>query len=115
MRTARRSPRRRALPPPRVWRAYLSPTGADGKPGGNAKDRIGSGPWVNAKGVQVAASVADLHSDNNKLSKENSLNEKGEVNNGRGDQPNRDEILTGRNIAGTAAAAPCSNWTYGSP
>ncbi len=72
----------------RVWRAYLSTTGADGKPGVNAKDRIGTGPWFNAKGVQVAASVADLHSDNNKLSKENSLNEKGEVNNGRGDTPN---------------------------
>src|SRR5829696_4023558 len=58
----------------REWRAYLSTTGADGKPGVNAKDRIGSGPWFNAKGVQVAASVADLHSDTNKLSKENSLN-----------------------------------------
>ena len=58
----------------RVWRAYLSTTAADGKPGVNAKDRIGTGPWFNAKGVQVAASVADLHSDNNKLSKENSLN-----------------------------------------
>ncbi len=46
----------------REWRAYLSTTGADGKPGVNAKDRIGSGPWFNAKGVQVAASVADLHS-----------------------------------------------------
>jgi hypothetical protein len=89
----------------RVWRAYLS-TATE-----HAKDRIGTGPWFNAKGVQVAASVADLHSDNNKLSKENSLNEKGEVNNGRGDQPNRHDILTGSNLDGTAAAATCNNWT----
>ncbi len=97
----------------RVWRAYLSTTAADGKPGVNAKDRIGTGPWFNAKGVQVAASVADLHSDNNKLSKENSLNEKGEVNNGRGDTPNRHDILTGSNLDGTATTATCGNWTNG--
>ena len=97
----------------RVWRAYLSTAGADGKPGVNAKDRIGTGPWFNAKGVQVAANVADLHSDTNKLSKENSLNEKGEVNNGRGDTPNRHDILTGSNLDGTAATASCSNWTNG--
>ena len=97
----------------RVWRAYLSTTAADGKPGVNAKDRIGTGPWFNAKGVQVAASVADLHSDNNKLSKENSLNEKGEVSNGRGDTPNRHDILTGSNLDGTAATATCGNWTNG--
>ena len=89
----------------RVWRAYLS-TATE-----NAKDRIGTGPWFNAKGVQVAASVADLHSDNNKLSKENSLNEKGEVTNGRGDTPNRHDILTGSNADGTAAAGTCNNWT----
>jgi hypothetical protein len=97
----------------RQWRAYLSTTAVDGKPGVNAKDRIGSGPWFNAKGVQVAANVADLHSDNNKLSKENSLNEKGEVNNGRGDTPNRHDIITGSNLDGTAATATCSNWTNG--
>ena len=94
-------------PATRVWRAYLSAAGT------NAKDRIGSGPWFNAKGVQVASSVADLHSDNNKLSKENSLNEKGEVNNGRGDTPNRHDILTGSNLDGTAATATCNNWTNG--
>src|SRR5690606_34258588 len=55
------------------WRAYLSQSAADGKPAVNARDRIGDGPWFNAKGVQVAANVADLHSDNNKLGKENSL------------------------------------------
>ena len=97
----------------REWRAYLSAAAADGKPAVNAKDRIGSGPWFNAKGVQVAANVADLHSDTNKLSKENSLNEKGEVNNGRGDTPNRHDILTGSNLDGTAATATCSNWTNG--
>ena len=95
----------------RVWRAYLSTTGADGKPGVNAKDRIGAGPWFNVKGVQVAASVADLHSDNNKLSKENSLTEKGEVLNGRGDTPNMHDVLTGSNLDGTASTNTCNNWT----
>jgi hypothetical protein len=96
----------------KTWHAYLSTTG----PGGvNARDRIGTGPWYNAKGVQVAASVADLHSDNNKLSKENSLNEKGEVVNGRGDDPNRHDMLTGSQLDGTAFPGDedttCSNWT----
>ena len=95
----------------RQWRAYLSATAANGQPAVNAKDRIGSGPWFNAKGVQVAANVADLHSDNNKLSKENSLTEKGEVVNGRGDTPNRHDILTGSNLDGTVSGATCNNWT----
>jgi hypothetical protein len=99
----------------RTWAAYLSTAAADGKPAVNARDRIGSGPWVNAKGVQVAASVADLHSANNKLSKENSLSEKGEVINGRGDTPNRHDILTGSQSDGTAFSgatdATCRNWT----
>jgi hypothetical protein len=95
----------------REWRAYLSATAANGQPAVNAKDRIGSGPWFNAKGVQVAANVADLHSDNNKLSKENSLTEKGEVVNGRGDTPNRHDILTGSNLDGTVSGATCNNWT----
>lgn len=95
----------------RQWRAYLSATAANGQPAVNAKDRIGAGPWVNAKGVQVAASVADLHSDNNKLSKENSITEKGEVVNGRGDSPNRHDILTGTNLDGTVSGATCNNWT----
>jgi len=94
----------------RTWRAYLSVGGA--KPV-NAKDRIGAGPWQNAKGVVVATSVADLHSDANKLSKENSLTEKGAVVNGRGDQPNTHDILTGSNLDGTLAgdALTCNNWT----
>ena len=100
--------------PTREWRAYLSTAGADGKPGVNAKDRIGSGPWFNAKGVQVAASVADLHSDANKLGKEGSLTEKGAVVNGRGDNPNTHDILTGSNADGTLSTKAdntCGNWT----
>jgi hypothetical protein len=96
----------------RTWRAYLSAGGA--KPV-NAKDRIGAGPWTNAKGVVVATSVADLHSDSNKLSKENSLTEKGEVVNGRGDTPNRHDILTGSNADGTLMEnQTCNNWTSSS-
>lgn len=96
----------------KTWRAYLSTTGSGGV---NAKDRIGTGPWHNANGVQVASSVADLHSDNNKLSKENSISENGEMINGRGDDPNRHDILTGSQMDGTAASgsddSTCSNWT----
>jgi hypothetical protein len=93
----------------RTWRGYLSAGGA--KPV-NAKDRIGAGPWQNAKGVVVATSVADLHSDSNKLGKENSLTENGEVVNGRGDTPNRHDILTGSNLDGTLAGdLTCNNWT----
>ena len=99
----------------RTWRAYLSATPADGRPAVNARDRIGSGPWHNAKGVQVAAGVADLHGDNNKLSKEHSLDEKGAPVNGRGDSPNRHDILTGALADGTASTAAgdttCGNWT----
>ncbi len=96
----------------KTWRAYLSTQGAGAE---NAKDRIGKGPWQNAKGVVVAASVADLHSASNKLNKENSLSEKGAVINGRGDTPNRHDILTGSQSDGTAFAAgedrTCGNWT----
>ena len=98
----------------RTWHAYLSAAAADGQPAVNARDRIGSGPWVNAKGVQVAGSVADLHSDANKLGKENSLTEKGAVVNGRGDTPNTHDILTGSNADGTLSSKPdntCGNWT----
>src|SRR4029453_18012212 len=70
----------------RTWKAYLSGT-ENGKPV-NAKDRIGPGPWFNAKGVQIAANVAELHSEAAKTGKEGSLNEKGGVVNGRGDTPN---------------------------
>jgi hypothetical protein len=99
----------------RTWRAYLSLTAASGQPAVNARDRIGPGPWYNAKGVRVAENVADLHSANNKLSKENSLTERGEVVNGRGDTPNRHDILTGSQLDGTASSGAddttCRNWT----
>jgi hypothetical protein len=99
----------------RTWHAYLSAAAAGGQAAVNARDRIGSGPWYNAKGVKVADSVADLHSDNNKLGKENSLTEKGAVVNGRGDTPNTHDILTGSNADGTlftgAPDATCGNWT----
>ena len=100
----------------RTWRAYLSATAAGGQAAVNAKDRIGTGPWYNAKGVMVAQNVADLHNDaTTKVGKENSLTEKGTVNNGRGDTPNQHDILTGSNLDGTVATGAgdttCGNWT----
>jgi len=92
----------------KYWKAYLS---TNGEGGVNAKDRIGAGPWYNAKGVMVAMNVADLHSDSNKLSKENSLTEMGMMVNGRGDSPNMHDIITGSNLDGTASENTCSNWT----
>jgi hypothetical protein len=95
----------------KTWRAYLSTTGGDAPV--NARDRIGDGPWYNANGVKVAEDVDDLHSDNNKLSKENSISESGEQINGRGDSPNRHDILTGSELDGSASAEglTCSDWT----
>ena len=99
----------------RTWHAYLSTQAADGKAAVNARDRIGSGPWQNAKGVVVAKNVADLHSAANNLSKQTSLSEKGEVINGRGDTPNRHDALTGTQADGTAFPPgedhTCKNWT----
>jgi hypothetical protein len=99
---------------PKVWRAYLSTQAADGKPAINARDRIGKGPWQNAKGVVIAKDVAELHGTNN-ITKQNALSEKGEVINGRGDTPNRHDILTGSQPDGTAFAGSedrtCKNWT----
>jgi hypothetical protein len=96
----------------RTWRAYLSGT-ENGKPV-NAKDRIGAGPWANAKGVIIAQNVAELHGEN-KLTKETQLTEKGAVVNGRGDKPNMHDILTGSQLDGTAftdgADHTCNNWT----
>jgi hypothetical protein len=100
---------------PKTWRAYLSVTATGDQPAVNARDRIGAGPWFNVKGVKVADSVENLHSDANNLGKENSLSEKGEVINGRGDTPNRHDILTGSQADGTAASGDadttCGNWT----
>ena len=100
----------------KTWRAYLS----NAAPAVNARDRIGRGPWQNAKGVVVATSLDDLHSANNKMSKQNSLNEKGEVVPGRGDPVNMHDILTGSRPDGTLAQAEagkdttCGNWTQSS-
>ena len=86
----------------RNWRAYLSVSAADGKPAVNARDRIGKGPWYNAKGVKVADDVANLHSDSNNLNKETALDEKGNRVNARSDKPNKHDILTGSQPDGRA-------------
>jgi hypothetical protein len=86
----------------------------------SARDRIGAGPWYNAKGAIIAMNVADLHGDvqrdRNSINKEFALNEKGQPVNGRGDQPNMHDILTGsdshgRALPGDPAQTTCSNWT----
>jgi hypothetical protein len=98
----------------RTWRAYLSTQASGGAAAVNARERIGPGPWQNAKGVVIAASVDQLHGDNN-LTKQTALTEKGEVVNGRGDTPNRHDILTGSTPEGRAPAGDqdmtCGNWT----
>jgi len=95
----------------KTWRAYLSTQGSGAV---NARDRIGKGPWSNAKGVVIATDVAQLHGNNN-LTKQTALSEKGEIINGRGDTPNRHDILTGSRPDGTAFTDAqdhtCKNWT----
>jgi hypothetical protein len=102
----------------KTWRAYLSAKAAAGQPGVNAKDRIGAGPWYNAKGVMVARNVADLHSEASKLGKESSLTEKGAEVPGRGNAPNHHDILTGSLMDGTLSPdttdTTCNNWTSNS-
>ncbi|HHY50023.1 MAG TPA: hypothetical protein GYA10_09780 [Alphaproteobacteria bacterium] len=89
-----------------TWRAYLSAEGV------NARDRIGSGPWVNAKGTTIATDVENLHSDSNNLTKQTALDENGNMIKGRGDEPNQHDILTGSNADGTLAAGlTCNDWT----
>jgi hypothetical protein len=104
----------------RTWRAYLSAAAAANQPPVNARDRIGSGPWHNARGVLIARDVTDLHGDlhrdRNSINKEFALNEKGEAVKGRGDTPNQHDILTGsdshgRVLLGSAAITTCNNWT----
>lgn len=99
----------------RAWRAYLSTVARDGAAAVHARDRIGSGPWYNAKGVMVARDLAALHSDANGLGKEGSLTEGGAMVNGRGDTPNMHDILTGSMPDGTASSdttdTTCANWT----
>jgi len=97
------------------WRAYLNTQGKDGAQTVNARDRIGKGPWYNAKGVQIASEVNHLHSANN-INKETGLNEKGQLVQRRGDKSNRHDILTGSRTDGTAFVAgdpglTCGNWT----
>jgi hypothetical protein len=98
----------------KTWRAYLSTQAADGKPAINARDRIGKGPWKNSKGTVIAKDVAELHGANG-LTKQTALSEKGEIINGRGDTPNRHDVLTGSQADGTAFAGAddrtCKNWT----
>jgi hypothetical protein len=99
----------------REWRAYLSTIATAGAPAVHARDRIGTGPWSNVKGVQIAESVADLHGEQNNLTKATVLTEKGDTVNGRGDRPNMHDILTGSNLDGTAFTEDgytnCDNWT----
>jgi len=96
------------------WRAYLSTTLPAGDAGVNARDRIGKGPWQNAKGVVVAKSVDELHGRNN-LNKQTALTEKGEALSGSGDPVNVHDMLTGSDPAGMYSTAggdtTCGNWT----
>jgi hypothetical protein len=108
-----------ATPPGRTWRAYLSQPATGGQPAVNARDRIGAGPWFNARGALIANNVADLHGDVQRdraqLNKNNSLNEKSAVVNGVGDMPNQHDIITGSDSHGRAIAGDmdttCSNYT----
>jgi len=98
----------------RTWRAYLSTQAVDGQPAVDARNRVGFGPWQNAKGVVIAKDLDELHGDNN-LTKQTALTEKGEVVNGRGDTPNRHDALTGTQADGRAFPPgedrTCHNWT----
>jgi hypothetical protein len=99
----------------RTWRAYLSTGAAGPQPAINARDRIGRGPWYNAKGVLVASNVDDLHEDRNNIRKPTALSEKGGEVQGVGDQPNEHDILTGsdssgRAVVGSPMVTTCNNW-----
>ena len=106
------------LPAGRTWRAYLSATSPDGRPL-HARERIGAGPWHNAKGALIAATVADLHGDitrdRNQVNKLNAVTETGLAVNGVGDTPNSHDILTGSDSFGRlfpgTADVTCNNWT----
>jgi len=107
----------------KTWAAYLSTSmiidRSSGSPkvtnGISARDRIGTGPWYNAKGVMIAKDVDDLHSSNVNLNLETGLNENGTPINGRGSKPNQHDILTGSDSNGHFSTAggdtTCSNWT----
>lgn len=120
-------------PKSKTWRAYLALAPMNGQPQVDARDRIGKGPWYNAKGAEIAASVEELHGENPKMKKETNLTEKGAVNPGRGDTPNIHDALTGTEadgrlakpqVAAGRAGAPalplppnmtCNNWTSADP
>ncbi len=97
------------------WKAYLSTTAPGGEAGVNARERIGKGPWRNAKGQVVAKNLADLHSEKVNINKQTALSEKGEPIKARGDTPNEHDILTGSDPAGNYSTAggdtTCGNWT----
>ena len=106
----------------RTWHAYLSTQASGGQPAVNARDRIGQGPWYNAKGARVAQNLADLHGDTldaarlgNNLTKATAFTEKGDAIKGFGDTPNEHDMLTGSKPDGTAytdgADHTCRNWT----
>lgn len=97
------------------WMAYLSTIDEDGSAAVNARDRIGMGPWHNQAGALIANDVDELHSEAANLTKESILTENGDMVNGRGDDPNMHDILTGSNMDGTAYTGEdydnCGNWT----
>jgi hypothetical protein len=106
----------------KTWHAYMSTSAADGKPAVNARDRIGQGPWYNAKGARIAKDLADLHGDTleaarlgNNLTKATAFTEKGDSIKGFGDMPNQHDMLTGSRPDGTAYPDSmdhtCANWT----
>ncbi|NUZ07072.1 hypothetical protein [Piscinibacter koreensis] len=103
----------------RTWRAYLSAQPAGGTAGVNARDRIGRGPWHNAKGQLIASDVAALHGAGNNINKQTALTEKGATVNGRGDTPNMHDVLTGSQPDGTFISgnvdSTCRNWTHSGP
>ena len=106
----------------RTWRAYLSTQAADGAPAVNARDRIGTGPWTNARGAVIARDIAQLHGDTielaqlgNNLSKATVYTETGETRPGFGDKPNVHDVITGSQPDGRAYADgadhTCRNYT----
>ena len=103
----------------RTWHAYLSQSQQGNEPAVNARNRIGPGPWYNAKGVLIASNVGDLHGDQlrdrNNVQKITALDEKGNSIKGIGDMPNQHDILTGSDSDGRAFPggfdATCNNWT----
>jgi hypothetical protein len=109
----------------RTWHAYLSTSASSGQPAVNARDRIGQGPWYNARGGRIAQNVGDLHGDTieqarlgNNLSRTTVFTEKNEPVPGAGATPpaaNEHDILTGSQTDGRAytdaADHTCSNWS----